>query len=111
MRVTGWVVAGVPLVIAAVRVVATGTDVRFAWLALTSTAAAAAMLALVRRGTPPSRSPAVHAAFAVLAAAGATGVTAFALGAGSAPALLSVALGFALASGVGLALVAAPRAV
>jgi hypothetical protein len=110
MRVVGLLIAGVPLLFAAARATTTGTDFRFVWLALVSTATAAGMLSLARRGSPPSQSLVVHAAFAILAAAGTAGITAFALGAGSAPAVFTVALGFASCSGVGLSMVLAPRA-
>lgn len=110
MKIVGLLIAGVPLLFAALHATTMGKDFRFIWLALVSTATAAGMLALVRRGSPLSRSLVVHAAFAILAATGTAGITAFALGAGSAPSVLTVALGFAACSGIGLAMVVAPRA-
>ena len=104
MRIFGSLVAALPLAFGVIRAVTTGTDLRYLLVAIVSTLSAALMLTVARRVSRPSPGIVVRIAFAVFAAAGAAGVCAFALGAGSAPAVLVVALAFALCSGVGLTL-------
>ncbi len=110
MRIIGSLIAAVPFGFALIRAATTGTDYRYLWLAMASTLAAGLMVGLARRANRGSSGRLVRVALAVFAAAGASGVTAFALGAGSAPAVLVVSFGFAVCSGVGLALAAQPRA-
>lgn len=102
MRMIGSVVAALPLAFGVIRAATTGMDFRYLWVAIVSTLAAGLMIAVTRRASRPSPGIAVRIAFAVFAAAGAAGICAFALGGGSAPAVVMVAGGFALCSGVGL---------
>jgi len=104
MRIFGSVVAALPLAFGVFRAATTGTDVRYLWVATVSTLAAGLMIAVTRRAKSPSPGIAVRIAFAVFASAGAAGICAFAVGGGSSPAIVMVAGGFALCSGVGLTL-------
>lgn len=111
MKLVGILIASVPVVFAILRAATTGTDFRYFWLALASTLGAAVILATANRARPQSPGRVVRTAFALLVAAGAAAATGFALGGGSAPALIMVALGFATCSAVGLALALPARRV
>ena len=104
MRLVGLLIASIPVAFALLRASETGTDFRYFWLALASTLGAVLMLVVASRARPQSPGLIVRAAFALFVAAGAAAVTAFALGAGSVPALIVVAFGFATCSAIGLAL-------
>ena len=104
MRIIGVIVAIIPFGFAALRAATTGTDFRYLWLAVASTLGAASILMVANRARPQSPGLVVRAAFALFAAAGGAAVTGFALGASSVPALIVVALGFAMCSAVGLAM-------
>lgn len=103
-RIIGLLIAAIPVGYAGLRAVATGTDFRYVWLALASTLSAAFILVVANRARPHSPGLVVRTAFVLLAAMGAAEITAFALGAGSAPALAVAALGFATCGSAGLAL-------
>jgi len=109
MRITGVLIAVVPLAFGLVRAGSTGSDFRYLWVALVSSIAAGVMVVLARRAGNQEAGVAARSAPAVFAAAGAAGIAAFGFGAGSAPAVLMVAFGFAVCSGVGLTLAAPPR--
>jgi hypothetical protein len=103
----GLLVAIIPVGFGALRAITTGSDFRYLWVALVSSVAAGVALTATRRF--PSRwlaSVAVAVVAATIAAAGA----AFALGGRSVPAVLFVAAGFAVCSGVGLAWATRPSA-
>ena len=104
MKLFGILIASVPVAFAILRAGTTGTDFRYFGLALASTLGAVVILAAANRAQSQSPGLVVRTAFAFLVAAGAAAVTGFALGGGSAPALVAVALGFATCSAVGLAL-------
>ncbi len=104
MKPLGFLVASVPVIFALLRAITTGTDFRYFWLALASTLGAALILVTMNRTVTQPHGTMVRIAFALLVATGTTGVTGFALGGGSAPALIVVALGFATCSAVGLGL-------
>ncbi len=108
MRFIGLTIAAVPIAFAVLRAATTGTDFRYLWLALASTLGAGLMLFITRSTQPVTPGRVVRGAFALLAAAGATAVTAFALGGGSLPALVAIALGFATCSATGLMLTLRP---
>ncbi len=109
MRILGSLVAALPLAFGLIRAATTGTDYRYLWVAIASTLSAGFMLALTRRARRPLPGIVARIAFSVFAAAGAAGMCAFALGGGSAPAVVMVAGGFAVCSGVGLTLATVAR--
>ena len=104
MRAIGLLIASIPFWFAAVRAVSTGSDFRYAWVAVASTFGAAGVLAVANRARSESSSLLLRTAFAIIAALVASAATSFVLGATSVPALIVVALGFATCSAVGLAL-------
>ena len=105
--ILGLLLAAIPFAFAVLRAVTTGTDFRYLWVALASTVAAASVLSLRNPGTRP-RTGRVSAA--VLAATAAASAMGFAQGAESVPAVLFVALGFAICQTGGLALIFRARA-
>jgi hypothetical protein len=102
MQMLGGLIVAIPFLFALLRAVSSGTDFRFIWVALASTLAAAIVLA-------PNRSGAARTGRRLLALIAATAAAAgagFAQGAQSAPAVLFVALGFAICGVGGLSLLA-----
>ena len=106
MMVLGILIAAVPFVFAALRAAMTGTDFRYVWLALASTAMAALMLAVRARSMPEYR----RIIRALLASTAGTYTTGFAVGAANAISIFVVALGFAVCSTAGIALIVRARA-
>ena len=104
MRIVGLLIASIPVGFATLRATTTGTDFRYFWLAGASTLGALCILVVANRAWPRLRGVVVRGLFALLVATGATAVMAFKLGAGSVPALMVVALGFAACSAAGLSL-------
>lgn len=108
VRIAGILIAAAPVAFAAIRASTTGTDFRYFWVALVSTVSAGSTVALARTARHPTSGLVARMAIAVFVAIGASAVTSFAVGAGSAPGVLMVSCGFALCSGVGLTLLAPP---
>ena len=102
MRMLGGLMAAVPFLFASMRAVSTGADFRCVWVALASTLGAIVVLALNRMDASRTGRRLLALIAATAAAAGAG----LAQGAQSAPAVLFVALGFAVCSVVGLSLLA-----
>jgi hypothetical protein len=102
MMSLGWVVAAIPFIFAALRAISSGTDFRFAWVALAAAVAAWTALGYRDRNAPPGTT---RFFIALIASTVAASVTGFALGARSVPAVLVVAIGFAICEAGGLTLV------
>ena len=98
MKILGGLLAAVPFAFAGIRLLTTGNDARYLWLAIASTICAAAVL--VRRGSPGAAGFARTAAATIAAAAGAAAV-ALLLGARAGPGIAIVAAAFGLCSGIG----------
>ena len=92
----------IPFIFAMMRAVSTGTDFRFVWVALASTIAPVIVLAIPNRADAARTGRRLLALFAATAAAAGAG---FAQGAHSTAAVLFVAIGFAICSAGGLALI------
>ena len=107
MMILGLVLAVLPLVFGALRAATAGADLRYVWVAVASTVVAVAVLA-IRRGAGAPTAGRVLAA--LLGAATVASVTGFLQGATSVPAVLFVALGFAICEACGLALMLRARA-
>ena len=107
MKILGLVLAVLPLAFGALRAATTGADWRYVWVAVASTVVAAAVMAIRRRAGAPTTGRVLAALLGAAMAASATG---FAQGATSVPAVLFVALGFAICEAVGLALMLRARA-
>jgi hypothetical protein len=107
MMTLGLLLAAIPFGFAVLRAVGTGTDLRYLWVALAAAVAAWAVLRFGGRGVPPTGSGVAVAFVASMAAASVAG---FVQGAQSVPAVLFVALGFAICEAGGLALVHGARA-
>ena len=105
MMVLGMLLAAVPFVFAALRAATTGNDFRYLWLALASTLMAAVMLALRGHRMPEWRRL-MRALFSSTAAAYSTG---FLVGAANPISIFVVALGFAVCSTAGIALIVRTR--
>ena len=106
MMVLGILVAAVPFVFAALRAATTGTDFRYFWVALASTIMAALMLAVRGRSMAEYR----RIIRALLASTAGAYTTGFAVGAANATSVFVVALGFAVCSTAGIALILRARA-
>lgn len=102
MMALGWVVVAIPFIFAVLRAISSGTDFRFAWVALA--AAAAAWTALVYRDRD-ARPGTTKFVIALIASTVAGSLTGFASGARSIPAVLVVGIGFAICEAGGLTLV------
>jgi hypothetical protein len=99
--------AAIPFAFGLIRALQTGTDFRYLWVAIVSFVSAAAVMAIgnVRNREPTVTLPAAVLVIATLDAA----ATAYLLGARSAPAVLVVALAFALCWSASCALYAISR--
>ena len=106
MRLLGVLLGAVPFAFALIRLLATGADMRYVWMAIASTLCAAAVL--VRPGSPavPSR---VHTGVATIAAAACAATVAVALGATARSGIAIVALAFGFSSALGTWLVVRSR--
>ncbi len=102
MMTLGLLLAAIPFGFAVLRAVGTGTDLRYLWVALAAAVVAWAVLRLGGRGVPPTAS---GVAVALVASTAAASVAGFVQGAQSVPAVLFVALGFAICEAGGLTLV------
>ena len=102
MKLVGLLLVAVPFAFGILRAMSTGTDFRYIWVALASTVTGAIALKAVG-GTQPLTLGRIS--IAVIAATLAASAVAFAQGATSLPAALTVAIGFALCGSVGLAMV------
>ena len=101
-RAIGMLLASVPFAFAGIRLLATGNDMRYLWMAVVSTLCAAAVL--VRPGSPavPGR---VRTAITTIAAAACAAATAIGLGATAGSGIAIVAGAFGLCSALGTGLV------
>jgi hypothetical protein len=99
--ILGLLLVAIPFGFAALRALGTGTDLRYAWVALAAAGGAAALLLPGGRGARPTG--ARHALAVVVATAAASAVG-FGQGARSVPAVLFVAIGFAVCEVGGIAL-------
>ena len=106
MRSLGLLLAAIPFGFALLRAVGTGTDFRYAWVALAAAIAAGTALAAGARNARPAAGGFFVALCASTVAASVTG---FGLGAQSVPAVVFVALGFAICEAAGLTLVSRAR--
>ena len=102
MMILGLLLAALPIAFGVLRAASTGADYRYVWTAVASTLVAMVVM-MIRRGTmvPTAR----RVVGALLGAATVASVTGFAQGATSVPAVLFVALGFAICEACGIALV------
>ena len=107
MSVLGMLVAAVPFAFALTRLLSTGDDMRYIWMAIASTLCAAAVL--IRRGSPaiPSRA---RAGAATIAAAACAATVAIVLGATAGSGIAIVAVAFGSCSALGTWLVVRSRA-
>lgn len=102
MMTLGLLVAAIPFGFAVLRAVGTGWDLRYLWIALAAAVVAWAVLRFGGRGVRPGGR---GVAVALVASTAAASVAGFVQGARSVPAVLFVAVGFAICETVGLALV------
>lgn len=107
MRILGAMLAAVPLAFAGIRLLTTGTDWRYLWMALGSTVCAAAVL--VRPSSAAGPNPLRTGVATITAAAGAAAV-AIAGGATAGPGIAIVAVAFGSCSALGTALILRPGA-
>lgn len=101
MMSLGFSLAIIPFLFAVLRAVSTGTDFRYAWIALAAAVAAAAALVY---GSRDGRSATAGFIVSLVASTIAACLTGFALGARSAPSVLFVGFGFAICEAGGLTL-------
>lgn len=101
MRSLGFALAAIPFGFGLLRAVGTGSDLRYVWVALAAAVAAGTTLVYIGRGSPAGIARFLRA---LVASAAAACVAGFALGARSIPAVLFVALGFAICEAGGLTL-------
>ena len=99
--------AVVPFAFASIRLLATGVDMRYLWMAVVSTLCAAAVL--VRPG-PPAVPGRARTGLATIAAAVCAAVAAIMLGATARSGIAIVAVAFGLCSALGTGLVVRSRA-
>lgn len=104
MKVLGTLLALVPFAFATIRLLATGHDTRYLWMAVASTLCAAGVL--LRSPSIPSRA---RTAVATIAAAVGAAVAAILLGATAGSGIAIVAVAFGLCSAVGTGLVVRSR--
>ena len=98
--------ASVPFAFALMRLLATGDDRRYLWMAIVSTLCAAAVLVRPGSAAAPSR---VHTGVAAIAAAACAATVAILLGATAVSGIAIVALAFGLCSALGTWLVVRAR--
>jgi hypothetical protein len=103
----GLLLVAIPFGFAALRALGTGTDLRYAWVALAAAGAAAALLVPGGRRSRPS---AARQALAVVVSTAAASAAGFVQGAHSLPAVLFVAMGFAVCEVGGIVLMQRSRA-
>lgn len=106
MKVLGILVAAVPFAFASMRLLATGDDMRYLWMAIASALCAAAVL--VRPGAPAALSL-LRTGVATIAAATCAAVVAIVLGATAGSGIALVAVAFGLCSALGTATVVRSR--
>ena len=106
MRVLGLLLIAVPFAFGLTRYIATGSDLRYVWMAIVSTLGAAA--ALVRPGAGASPSGA-RAGIATVAAAAGAAAMAILLGATAGPGIAIVAVAFGGCSAWGTWLITRAR--
>ncbi len=104
MTLLGLLLAAVPFAFAGMRLLATGTDTRYLWMAVAATLGAAVIL--VWRGFPPTL---VRTGLAVVAATAGAAVVAIALGAKAASGIVVVSVAFGLCSALGTGMVVRSR--
>ena len=99
--------AAVPFAFASIRLLSTGNDARYLWMAVVSALCAAAVL--VRPSSPavPTR---LRTGVAAIAAAACAAAAALLLGATAGPGIAVVAVAFGLCSASGIGLVVRSRA-
>jgi hypothetical protein len=107
MMTLGLLLAAIPFGFAVLRAVGTGTDLRYLWVAMAAAVVAWAVLRFRGRVVRPTGSGVATALVASTAAASVAGLV---QGAQSVPAVLFVALGFAICEAGGLTLVRRARA-
>jgi len=107
MMTLGLLLTAIPFGFAVLRAVGTGTDLRYLWVALAAAVGAWAVLRFGARGVRPAGT---RVAVALVASTAAASVAGFVQGAQSVPAVLFVALGFAICEAGGLTLVHHARA-
>ena len=106
MMMLGILLGVVPFVFAALRATTTGNDFRYFWLALASTLMAAFILAVPGRPMPAAR----RTVRALIAATVTTFVVGGRVGGANTVSVFIVALGFAICSTAGVALILRARA-
>ena len=106
LRALGMLLVAVPFAFALIRLLATGDDMRYLWMATASTLCAAAVL--VRPGSPavPSR---MHTGVATIAAAACAATVGIVLGATAVSGIAIVAFAFGFCSALGTWLVVRSR--
>ena len=107
MKSLGLLVAVVPFAFAARRLIATGNDLRYAWMALASALCAAVILVWPGARTAWSRT---RLGVAAIAAAACAAAVALLLGATAGSGIAIVAIAFGLCSAIGTGLIVRPRA-
>jgi heme exporter protein D len=107
MKVLGILIAAVPFAFAAIRLFATGNDMRYLWIAVVSTLCAIGLLVVLNRLTRPGILRLGVGTIAVAAFVAATGII---LGARAVSGIALVAISFSLCSTLGIAVVLRSRA-
>ena len=106
MTLLGLLLAAVPFAFAGIRLLATGDDLRYLWMAIASTLCAAVVL--VRPG-PPAAGSRARTGVATIAAAGCAATVAIALGATAGSGIALVAVAFGLCSALGVRIIVRSR--
>lgn len=106
MRGLGTLLAAVPFAFATIRLLATGHDTRYLWMAVVSTLCAAGVLLRPGSATIPSG---VRIGMATIAAAACAAAAAILLGATARSGIAIVAVAFGLCSALGTGLVVRSR--
>ena len=106
LRALGMLLAAVPFAFAFIRLLATGDDMRYLWMATASTLCAAAVLVRPGSSAIPSR---IHTAVATIAAAACAAAVGIVLGATAVSGIAIVAFAFGFCSASGTRLVVRSR--
>jgi hypothetical protein len=106
VKVLGVLLAAVPFAFASIRLLTTGSDMRYLWMAIVSAFCAAAVLVRTSSLTVPG--PA-RTGVATIAATACTAAAAIMLGATAGPGIVIVAVAFGLCSALGTALLVRSR--